>query len=107
MSTPKKETIVTIPLEDKVTIEVSGYFYRQILSSYFNFSSLFDNAKFESICKALSNNTVHELSDEDQIHAVSVHTYLALLKTLDDAFFAKGSPTKEEVELPPNEDLES
>lgn len=106
MSTPKKETLVTIPLEEKVTIEVSGYFYRQILTSYFNFSSLIDKHKFEDICKALTNNTVDQLSTEDQTHAVSVHTYLSLLKTLDDAFYAKGNSLKEDVELP-NEDSET
>jgi hypothetical protein len=106
MSNPTTETQHVIPLEEKVNIEVSGYFYRQVMTSYFNVTSLIGSVKTEELCKALADNTVKSLPEEDQTLAVTIHTFLALLKTIEDEFKTSKSIIKEDIELP-TEDSES
>jgi len=100
MSAPTTETIVTIPLEEVVTIEVSGYFYRQVLASYFSFSNSVESTKFEELCHALTDNKVDLLSEDDKTLALTLHTYLSLIKTVENAFHEKGLPSKEKIDVP-------
>jgi hypothetical protein len=100
MSTPRIETIHIIPLEGKVNIEVSGYFYREAMTSYFNVVNLIGDEKVEVLSKALTDNTVHLLPEEDQTHAVTIHMHLALLKTVEEAFKTAKTIITEDIEIP-------
>ena len=106
MSTPTTEQQHIIPLDGKVTIEVSGYFYREIMASYFNVINLIGDKKTEEYCKALADNTVESLPADEQTHALTIHMFLCLLKTVEEQFKTDKAIVKEDVELP-NEDSKS
>jgi hypothetical protein len=107
MSTPTTEEQHIIPLDGKVNIEVSGYFYRQVMAAYFNVTNLIGADKTEELCKALADSTVQSLPEEDKLHASTIHTFLALCKTIENEFKASKLIIKEDIDIPPTEDLKS
>jgi len=77
-----------------------------VLASYFNFSSSMEPTKFEELCRALTDNKVNLLSEDDKSNALTINTYLSLIKTVETAFHEKGIPSKEQIDIP-NADSES
>jgi len=106
MSDPKIEKLHIIPLDKQVTIEVSGYFYRIAMAAYFNVIRLIGDKETEKLCKALVDNTVEILSQEEQQNASTIHMFLTLIKTIEEENKKAGFIIEQEIELP-NEDSES
>ena len=94
----EKTTISTIPLEEKTTIEVSGFFHKKLVSAYLCLSSKMTKEQMEIYIKHATDNTIKELpTEEDQINAVSLQTLISLIYEIENSFKNEGKLSEESV----------
>lgn len=104
MKNTKTVTLHTVSIDDIVSIEVSGGFYKRLVGAYFNYVSKFTPEKFEELAVISAQDKYEQVKDEqDKIDAYSLNTIITLIAELENKFKDAGMIKKQEVEVP-NED---
>lgn len=101
MSETKTINIHTVPQDSKISLDVSGHFYRRIVGMYFNYVKNFTPEKIEELNKAISDQKIDTLSvEQDKIDAYSIETLLILMKDIENHFKEGGFIKETGVEIP-------
>jgi hypothetical protein len=100
MST-KKITIQAIKPESIVSISISGFFHKRLISLYFNYASKYEPEKFKELCEIIGKNEIEKITDsKEQVDAYSIQTILSLLNEIEMTFKEAGLINPEEIEVP-------
>ena len=101
MSDTKKITTYVVANDSVVSIEISGAYYKRITALYFNLVKKIGTEHFEKIVKALIENKLENLAEEQDKHdGLSIDTLLILMTAIESKFKEDNLINKQELEIP-------